>query len=81
MTMAQENQETDKLRTIKRIEPEEIQIFYFTKLNPYPSYKKILNEIITNKEQTEFYTKPIHMEFKEAYENQHVCNQLFDTDN
>ena len=27
VTMAQENQETDKLRTIKRFEPEEIQIF------------------------------------------------------
>ena len=40
MTMAQENQETDKLHTIKRFEPEEIQIFYFTKLNPYPSYKE-----------------------------------------
>ena len=43
--------------------------YYFSRLNPYPTYKKILNKILTNKNQKAIYTQKIHKELKKCYEN------------
>ena len=53
-----------------------VKTFYFTRLNRYPSYIDIKNKILTSN-LTAHYTKQLHKELKEAYENEHIYNMVF----
>ena len=59
---------------------EYLKTYYFTRLNRYPSYTEIKNNILTPN-LTAYYSKQLHKEFKEAYENEHIYNMLFKSDN
>lgn len=43
--------------------------FYYSRLNTYPSYKKIINDILDDKKQKNIYTQKIHNELKQCYKN------------
>ena len=73
------NEAKERKKTIDDFEEKHLKTYYFTRLNPYPTYKKI-KQILTE-DNKEFYTKEIHNEFKEAYENEHLCGMVLDTDN
>ena len=56
-----------------------VKTFYFTRLNRYPSYIDIKNKILTSN-LTAHYTKQLDKELKEAYENEHIYNMVFKSD-
>lgn len=43
--------------------------FYSSRLNTYPSYKKIVNDILDDKQQKNIYTQKIHNALKQCYLN------------
>ena len=73
------NEANERKKTIDNFEEKHLKTYYFTRLNPYPTYKKIKQ--ILSEENKEFYAKKIPQEFKEAYENEHLFGMVLDTDN
>ena len=43
--------------------------YYFAKVNPYPTYQKIISKILKTENQRTVYSKNIHKELKKCYEN------------
>ena len=73
------NEANERKKTIDDFEEKHLKTYYFTRLNPYPTYKK--NKQTLSEENKEFYTKELHKEFKEAYENEHLGGMVLDTHN
>lgn len=60
--------EEDDIKKYKYLMRNEIK-YYFTRLNPYPTYQKIVNKILTAESQKNIYTKKLHKDLKACYEN------------